>query len=458
MKKKTYKEALLQFQQQGRNDILLLEEGYECWRKKAKFLDLVINEIFFAIPKSVFYQRSCHPDRAKQNRKQTNLKKYGNVSSLHGSTNEALKVKNKKEETWKKKYGVEHFSKSNVVQEKVKKTNLSRYGVENQGQLKKIRVENSLLSVEDWFIAQPEPKPSSYQSFGTLFLFGKQRIEYSTNELEDFLKKYKEHKTLLEKRGEELFQMSHFNQKAHPNLKYRPDFQFNSNLFLNLDGLFWHSNKNKDRKYHFQLREEFEKSQLRIVQFREDEIYEKPKIVLSMMENLCGKNACKIYARKTKIEKVSQKDANLFLTENHLMGSIKAKHIGLFDNNKLVCLLSYKQRKNVLVIERFASSINCVVVGGLSKLIKWCKANIPTSKIQSWVDLRYATGQSLTGLGFKEIKTTLGWKWTDGNKTYNRLQCRANMDDRKLSEKEYAEELGWYKIYDAGQRLFELTL
>ena len=42
--------------------------------------------------------------------------------------------------------------------------------------------------------------------------------------------------------------------------------------------------------------------------------------------------------------------------------------------------------------------------------------------------------------------------------TYNRLRCRANMDNRKLSEKEYSEELGWERIYDAGQRLYIKSL
>jgi len=53
-------------------------------------------------------------------------------------------------------------------------------------------------------------------------------------------------------------------------------------------------------------------------------------------------------------------------------------------------------------------------------------------------------------MGFKLEGITLGWKWIDYKYTYNRLQCRANMDDRKLSEKEYAKERKWYKIYDAG--------
>jgi hypothetical protein len=42
--------------------------------------------------------------------------------------------------------------------------------------------------------------------------------------------------------------------------------------------------------------------------------------------------------------------------------------------------------------------------------------------------------------------------------TYNRLQCTANMDSRKLSEKEHAVELGWSRIYDAGQRFYSLKI
>jgi hypothetical protein len=52
MKKISYEEAKKYFEDQGRTDIVLLKEGYECFRKKAKFLDLVIGETFEAIPKS----------------------------------------------------------------------------------------------------------------------------------------------------------------------------------------------------------------------------------------------------------------------------------------------------------------------------------------------------------------------------------------------------------------------
>ena len=80
---------------------------------------------------------------------------------------------------------------------------------------------------------------------------------------------------------------------------------------------------------------------------------------------------------------------------------------------------------------------------------------IDMKDLHYWADLRYGTGNYLKNIGFEHIKDTLGWKWTDYRcRTYNRLKCRANMDARKLTQAEHAEELGWVKIYDAGQRLW----
>lgn len=74
--------------------------------------------------------------------------------------------------------------------------------------------------------------------------------------------------------------------------------------------------------------------------------------------------------------------------------------------------------------------------------------------MKSFVLSNYGTGNFLLNQGFKLEKETLGWEWTDFKKTYNRLKCRANMDNRCLSQSEHAKELGLFKIYDAGQRLY----
>lgn len=456
MKKKTYEEAKKCFENQGRADILLLEEEYESWRKKATFLDLVTGEKFSAIPKMVFYQKSAGPKRAKEQRKKTNMEKYGNPVPFHGNTEAAIELKNKRAATILEKYGTSHPSKNTEIREKVTQTVFERHRVENVGQLKKQVVLETGEYIADWFGKQKEPKPCSFQSFGAIFLFGKGKSSFSVEELHGFLAGYRENTTKLEREASRILAVPHFNKQIKKGLRYRPDFKINDDFYINVDGLFWHSIKTKTKTYHYQLREALEKSNIRLFQFREDELYEKEAIIKSMVSNQ-EKESVRVYARKTEVGTVLQKVADDFLEKNHLMGSIKARHVGLFSGGELISLLSFKMKGEVLVIERFASKTFVVVVGGLSKLLTYCKKQLSPSRIESWVDLRYGNGGSLKKCGFQEVRTTLSWKWTNGKQTFHRLRCRANMDERKLPEKEYANELGWYKIYDAGQRLFALS-
>jgi len=447
MKKLDFLEAKKRFSEQ-RDDILLVEGGYISWKKNAKFFDLIIQEEFSAIPHNVYKQKSTHPHRAKEKRQKTNLDVYGNICSLHGK-----EQKEKTQKTWEEKYGT-NPAKTEKVKAKIKDILLKKYGVENIGQLRKKTVSETGGLVEDWWKEQPDPKPSSYASFGTMYLFGKQQSSFSLQELESFLNSYRDYKNKLEIATELLLEVKHYNKAVNG---YRPDFKISESLFVNCDGLFWHSIKQKSKDYHFLLRKKFEESNLSILQFREDEIFNKQDIVRSIVKNKLGQISDKFFARKSRVNYINQKEASLFLNRNHLMGSIRAKHLALLNNNgEIISLLSYKKfpGKNKVVVERFCSLINFVVPGAFGKLLKALEEAYPDMSIEYWVDLRYGTGKHLTNFGFDEIKDTLGWKWTDGKSTFNRRACRANMDDRKLSEKEHAEELGWYRIYDAGQRLF----
>lgn len=120
--------------------------------------------------------------------------------------------------------------------------------------------------------------------------------------------------------------------------------------------------------------------------------------------------------------------------------------------------MSFKIIDQTIKVDRFCSKVNFVVIGGLSKLMKFITRTSSAKNIDYWVDLRYGTGKHLEDKGFLLEKETLGWKWTDFKETYNRLKCRANMDERNLTQAEHAEEMGWVKIYDAGQRLYRKKL
>src|SRR5690606_27092537 len=306
------------------------------------------------------------------------------------------------------KYGVKYIGASPKIQEKIKNTLLLKYGSTNSFLASKdnVRIKETNEYVSCWLRRQPEPKPSL--STVCRYFVGWETIHL--NDVENFIINYKNHKSSLEMVSEELFSKPHFNKEVTQK-KYKPDFKLSSQFFVNVDGLYWHSEKQKDKKYHFNLRKEFENAGLRIFQFREDEIRDKPKIVKSIVNNALGKTKNRLFARKCKVQTVKQKEASKFLKENHLMGSTNAKHLGLFYQDNLVTLLSYKQRKYICKIERFCSVLETNVVGGFSKLLKHLEKNClkpEITEIHNWVDLRYGTGNHLKTKGFEQVKETLG--------------------------------------------------
>lgn len=416
-------------------------------------------------------------EAVKTKRKATLLERYGedNPSKIEA-------FQQKKIETAQKNWGVSHPRQSKEVLEKAIQTNLNRYGVSHPMKSSEIKTKVAKANLEkygkssfflteqhkqntkfrrvletgervcDWLRNQEEPKPalsSLNNSFNKV-------AEVSLTSLMSYLDTYRSHKTGLEMKAEELFDIPHWN-KSIPEIggKYRPDFKISEGTFLNVDGLYWHSIIHKNKQYHFNLRRDFEEKGLRILQFRENEILDKPQIAKSMVSNLLGKSHTKIMARKCKIQKISQVEADQFLFENHLKGKKNAKHVGLIFDENLVCLLSYKRKLTSFHIERFCTKLFHNVQGGFSRLLKWLESNVSLNKeIWYWVDLRYGSGAFLKSFGFSPVRETLGFEWTDGKMTLNRLRCRAKMDDRHLTEAEYAKEMGLTKIYDAGQRLF----
>jgi hypothetical protein len=142
------------------------------------------------------------------------------------------------------------------------------------------------------------------------------------------------------------------------------------------------------------------------------------------------------------------------------MGSyIGAKYYGLFsDDQKLVACMGVRKIRNDIEISRFANLLFTTVRGGFSRLLHYIEKLYKPNQVISFCDLRYSNGLIYEKFGFTLERIRLGWNWTDKIYTYNRLQCVANMDQRGLSEAEHARELGWYKIYDAGQAKYVKTV
>jgi len=399
----SYEEALKKcISDPNRTDLSLDKENYIGWTKPAKFFDKVIGDFFIQTPERLSRNNSKHPKRVFDN----------------------------------------HFVKYAITD---KKLSIKSYLTENE-------YNPSYTTVINW-----------------LRDINKQEI--TVDNLELFIEEFKKNKTSLEIKIQEMFGISHWNKTIpQTQLSYKPDFMLTDNIALNIDGLYWHSEEFRKKETHFELRKNFEEKNIRLFQFYSSELEESPAIIKSIVQNALGKSEKKIYARKCVIKDIAQTEANGFLKKNHMMGPGNAKHIGLyfFDTNlkeRLVCILSYKiyPHKQICKIERFCSEINTNVIGGFGKLLSHLENlikthNIKINEIHNWVDLRYGTGKHLKNYNFFISKEVLSWKWTNYKKTFNRLSCRANMDSRKLTEKQYAQEKRLVKIYDAGQRLWIKTI
>lgn len=240
--------------------------------------------------------------------------------------------------------------------------------------------------------------------------------------------------------------------KLLTNLPYRPDFVCDNGVYINSDGIYWHSDAHKTSDYHSKMRQRMSDEGMRIIQFREDEIRFKPMIVQSVIRNAIGRNDEIMDARKCKVVDITVSQYKSFFVDNHLMGSRHATGaVGLLFNGELVSCMSYMISGQTLEIARFANKLFTSVRGGFSRLLSRIEKKTNPSVVQSFCDLRYATGASYTRNGFKLQSVSQGWNWTDGRFVFNRLTCRANMDERRLTEAEHAKESGLYKIYDAGQ-------
>lgn len=404
-------------------------------------------------------------DEIKESFRQTSLERYG---VEHASMSEH--AISRQRETMLKKYGVEHSMQNPDSKRKAQITNIERYGgiapamnKEVAAKAKRIYAENNGITYKGNFYSKMEFAKTFNVS---LYWFGhwiRSNPCYTDLDIDNFISNFVFSKTNIELIIENTFGIQKWNKKVSETTRdiidYRPDFKLSDTQYLNADGLYWHShNVLENKNYHFYMREKYEALNLRIFQFRSDELESKIDIVKSIVKNSLGKTSKKIFARKTKIEYIESKSASAFYEKTHLMGpgSGKYKNICLKHNDEVLSCMSYRLVGRRLIIERLSSELDTVVVGGFSKMLSYLERNLSSKydEIHYWVDLRYGVGNFLLQHGFKKDHDVLSWRWTDNKATYNRLACRANMDSRGLSEKEYAKELKWSKIYDAGQRLY----
>lgn len=397
----------------------------------------------------------------------------------------------------------EEFSDGRKMEiiEKRKKTNLIKWGVENISHNLQIREEISKklkLSIPRYKLEKTKQKIKNQNKF--------EIIEISDDLIlrcKKCLGEFKISRSLFNQRGRfdinqclvcnpinnnsnfenEVYEFISENYKGLIYNKYKKFKKYEIDIYLpdikigiECNGLWWHSDEYKDKKYHIEKSDFFLKEGIRIIHVWEDDWKFKREIIKSKLRNLIIPNQNKIWARNCALSEVDSITSKKFLDENHLQGSINSKYrIGLFLKNELVCLMTFgdfrrnlgrkKVEKNY-ELYRFCSKGDLIVVGGASKLLKYFISNFNPQKIISYASRDWSGGNLYEKIGFSLVKQTdpnYHYFHKDEGIRKNRFGFRKDKlikdgFDPNLTEIEIMYKRGYRRIYDTGSLLYEMKL
>lgn len=231
-------------------------------------------------------------------------------------------------------------------------------------------------------------------------------------------------------------------------------------LAIEVDGLYYHTDKFKPRGLHLEKTNRCTDGGLRLFHIFEDQwIYHRP-IVESMISYALGVVTIRIPARKCVISMVSPAVRRKFFEDNHLQGDVGAKiAYGLYQDGELVACMSFRKprfnQKYDLELIRFANKIGTTVSGGFSRLV----SKVSGKSIITYADRTYSDAGVYLKCGFEQLVVNPPSYWyTDNKHRYPRTMFSKKQLSNKLgnwnleglSEREITEKLGLRRIWNCG--------
>ena len=399
--------------------------------------------------------------------KKTNLDRYGAEWYCQSSD-----FKEKKKETNIERYGVDHHTKSSDYNEKIKLMNIEKHGVDNIQKSEIYRKKTYDIAKNPFYIKYID---------SSLSLFNCDCGNEHTFEIyvDNYIKRNKENnplctichpisaKSSIKEKVLYEFIESTYSGEIIPGYRdgleidiYLPELK----LGFEFNGLYWHSNKYKEKSYHIDKTNYFLDKEIRIVHIWEDDWIFRREIVESQISNLVSNKNIKIFARKCNIAEVDTKESSSFLEENHIQGKVNSSlKLGLYHNGKLVSLMTFDHFEgrhlipdNEWNLNRFCSSKNTNVVGGASKLFEHFIKNYKPSRVISYADRDWSIGNLYYKLGFKKIGESLpDYKYLVDGRRVHKSRYKKTKTKTTLTESRYAIENNMLKIYDCGKIKFE---
>lgn len=237
-------------------------------------------------------------------------------------------------------------------------------------------------------------------------------------------------------------------------------------LAIEFNGLYWHAD---DADRHRVKADACRDAGIRLIQIFEHDWATKKDIVIARLKSALGMNN-RIFARDTVIEEIDYKTAKEFFDLNHLHGNARGamKFIALKSEDKIVqaisiCKQRFKNSHAELEILRSASAEGITVVGGLSKLVSYCRKIYPLQSILTYADRCWGEGKSYEKAGGKFLAYNKpSYFWWKGEKVVSRFYTQKGSIQKILGESyntDVSEETnmrtnGWRKIWNAGNTVY----
>jgi len=229
------------------------------------------------------------------------------------------------------------------------------------------------------------------------------------------------------------------------------------------NGLFWHSDKFKEKNYHLDKTNYFKEKGIRIIHIWEDDWESKRSIIKSQIKYILGKTKRKIFARKCHIKDL--KNVSFFLRDNHIQGVDRSNiKIGLFQKDELVSVMTFnklegrnKMKDGSWNISRFCNKLDTNVVGGASKILNWFIKNYNPKRLLSYADKDWSTGDLYKKLGFEKVSESKpDYKYVVKSSRKNKQSfTKSKLGIKEVTEYQHMSNLGYYRIWDCGKIKFE---
>lgn len=373
-----------------------INQGYSV-NRIAKEVDCNRNSVY---KKLAEFGLEITKNQSAKSSKALMIEKFGGPSPFCSE-----KVRQKKEETLKKKYGVENISQVKEIQDKIKQTNLRRYGVESylstedaqqksrEKKKQKYGTDN-LLSLKE---IQQKSKETMKQKYGVEYNWQREEIKekakqtiltkygyenpFGNKEIQDKaiktqIRRYgglgmqspiiakKIIETNLKKYGSEtgpsfskkekevlLYVKSIYKGKIIENDHsvlgnqeldiYLPELS----IAIEFNGAYWHSEEIKGKNYHKDKTKLCLDKGIRLIHIYEWEWDNQKEMIKTFLRFCLTEDSRRIYARKCEIRNVDRKTYHDYCRKNHLQGAKAGTKdltvYGLYYNDELVQLMSF---------------------------------------------------------------------------------------------------------------------